>query len=91
MNLMKYKDVLATCKEKLDEAMAPLRAKEMKKKAELEICKLESLIAEREQKVQEYGSKYPIDFESMLDALDELELTQRRKEQFEQIVSELFE
>ena len=50
MALIKYKDVLLLCKEKVKEAMAPLRAREMKKKAELEICKLDSAIAEKEQK-----------------------------------------
>jgi hypothetical protein len=90
MSLMKYKDVLALAKEKIAEAKAPLRAKEMKKKAELEVCKLESTIADREHKIHEYASQYPIDFDKLLDAIDELELTQRRKEQFERIINEMF-
>jgi len=90
MSLLKYRDVLTLCKEKVKEAMAPLRAREMRKKAELEICKLESTIAEKEQKIQEYASQYPIDFDKLIDAIDELELTKRRKEQFEKIVEEMF-
>lgn len=90
MSLMKYKDVLVQAKEKIKEAMAPLRAREMKKKAELEVCKLESLIAEKEQKVQELSSEYPIKFDELIDAIDELDLTKRRKEQFEEIIEELF-
>jgi hypothetical protein len=90
MSLLRYKDLLILCKEKVQEAMAPLRAREMRKKGELEVCKLESLIAEKEQKVQEYASKYPIDYDRLIDALDELELTKRRKEQFESIIGELF-
>ena len=43
---LKYKDVLVLCNDKIKEAMAPLRAREMKKKAELEVCKIESQIAE---------------------------------------------
>ena len=42
MALLKYKDVLVLCKDKIKEAMAPLRAREMRKKAELEVCKIES-------------------------------------------------
>lgn len=88
--LMKYRDILSLAKEKVAEAKAPLRAKEMRKKAELEVCKLESTIADREQKIQDLSSEYPINFENLLDAIDELELTQRRKEQFEKVILEMF-
>ena len=90
MSLMKYKDLLVLCKEKIQEAMAPLRAREMRKKGELEVCKIDSLIAEKEQKIQEYASQYPICFDRLIDALDELELTKRRKEQLEKIIAEMF-
>lgn len=91
MALLKYKDVLILCKEKIKEAMAPLRAREMRKKGELEIAKLESRIAEKEQFVQECASTYPVDFDKLLDSIDDLALTQRRKDQFEKILGEMFE
>ncbi len=90
MSLLKYKDVLILCKEKVKEAMAPLRAREMRKKGELEVCKIDSLIAEKEQKIQEHASEYPINFDKLIDALDDLELIKRRKEQFEKIIAEMF-
>lgn len=90
MSLLKYQDVLTLCKDKIKEVMAPLRAKEMRKKAELEVCKLDSTIAEMQQKIQECASEYPINFSKLLDSIDELELTQRRKEQFEKIIDEMF-
>lgn len=90
MSLMKYQDVLTLCKDKIKEVMAPLRAREMKKKAELEMCKLDSSIAEREQLVQECASEYPINFDQLIESLDTLELTKRRKEQFEKIIQEMF-
>lgn len=90
MSLMKYKEVLALAKEKINEAKAPFRAREMGKKAELEVCKLESIIADREQKIHELSSEYPLNFDSLIEAIDELELTKRRKEQFEQIIAEMF-
>ncbi len=90
MALLKYKDILVLAKEKINEAMAPLRAREMRKKAELEACKLDSTIAEKEQKIQELASKYPINFDELIDAIDELELVKRRKEQFEKIINEMF-
>ncbi len=90
MSLMKYKEILTLAKEKITEAMAPLRAREMRKKAELEACKLDSTIAEKEQKIQEYASSYPINFDKLIDAIDELDLVKRRKEQFEKIIEEMF-
>lgn len=90
MALLKYKEILVLAKDKIKEAMAPLRAKEMRKKGELEACKLESIIAEKEQKIQEYASDYPIDFDKLIDAIDELELVKRRKDQFDKIISEMF-
>lgn len=91
MALMKYKEILILAKDKIKEAMAPLRANEMRKKAELEMCKLESTIAEKEQKIQELAAEYPINFDRMIDALDDLELTKRRHTQFEKIIAEMFE
>lgn len=90
MALMKYKDVILLAKDKIKETMAPLRAKEQQKKAELEICKLDSKISENEQKIQEISSEYPLDFDRLIDAIDDLELTKRRKEQFEKIINEMF-
>lgn len=91
MALMKYKDILILAKEKIKEAMAPLRANEMKKKAELEICKLESEILDRESKIQDLAAAYPIDFDRLIESIDDLELIKRRKEQFEKIIKEMFE
>lgn len=90
MALMKYSEILTLAKDKIKEVMAPIRAHEMKKKAELELAKIEGYIAEKEQKIQEYASTYPIEYEKMIDAMDELGLIRRRKEQFEEIIAQLF-
>jgi hypothetical protein len=90
MALMKYSDILTLAKDKIKEAMAPLRAREMRKKGELEACKLESVIAEKEQSIQQLASAYPVDFDKLIDAIDELELVKRRKDQFDKIIEEMF-
>ena len=90
MKLLKYKDVLVLSKDEVQEVMAPLRATEMRKRAELEMCKIDSQIAENEQSIQEAASQYPIDFYSLIDLIDELELIKRRREQFELIINEMF-
>lgn len=91
MALIKYRDVIAYAKDKIKETMAPLRAHEMKKKAELEIAKLESSIAEKEQAIQELAAEYPINFDKVIEAIDDLELTRRRQEQFTKIIEEMFD
>lgn len=90
MSLMKYKDVLALCKEKIDMMMVPLRVSQMRKEGELEICKIDLEIAAQEQHIQEHTSEFPIDFNCIIESLDELELLKRRKEQFEKVIAELF-
>jgi hypothetical protein len=90
MKLLRYKDVLALTKEKLDEAKAPFRAKEMRKRAELTQIELESTIAACEQRLSEECSKYPINFERLADTMDELRLTEHRHNQFTQIIHEMF-
>lgn len=88
--LQKYKDLIAMAKDKITETMAPLRATEMKAKAELEIAKIESSIAEKEQKINELSAQYPINFDAMIDAIDDLDLVKRRKTQFQKIIDEMF-
>jgi len=90
MTLLKYNDVLTLCREKITAVMAPLRAREMRKKAELELCCLDARIAECEQQLQEFASEYPINFDKLIDAIDELDLTKRRRDQFDDIIAEMF-
>jgi hypothetical protein len=90
MKLTVYEKVLTFAKEKIQEAMAPVRAREMKKKAELEMAKIEGRMIEQEAKIQELASAYPIDYDRMISAIDELALLERRKKQFGVIVAEMF-
>lgn len=90
MTLMKYKDIIGMAKDKINEVMVPLRAREMKKKAELEIAKLEGAIFEHEQKIQQHASEYPINFDKLIESIDDLQIITRRKKQFEEIVQEMF-
>lgn len=87
---MKYAQMIKLGKEKAAEFLAPLRAKEMKKEAELIICKIESDLASMEQCIEEECSKYPIDFDKVVDAIDEMKLTVMRKETLEKIVADRF-
>lgn len=90
MKLMKYSDVLTLAKDKLKEVMAPIRAREMRIKAELEVARIEGQIAEKEQVIQDAVSKYPLEFDTVLESLDELDLLKRRRDQFNSLITDLF-
>lgn len=90
MKLTVYAKILKMGKEAIQEALAPVRAHEMKKKAELETAKIDSRLIEQDSKIQEICSAYPINYDKLLDALDERDLLSRRKAQFDKIIKEMF-
>jgi|SRR5579859_797190 len=85
-----YAKLLKMGKEKVQEALAPVRAGEMKHKALHEISKLDVNIVEFQSKINEAASEYPINFDKIIKAQDELALAGRRKKQLETIVAEMF-
>lgn len=85
-----YAELVRLGKDAARDLAAPLRAKEMKLKAQMRMAELESLIATNEQKMSELASAYPIDFDKLIAAMDETALHRRRHEQLGQIVNELF-
>jgi hypothetical protein len=90
MKLTAYKDVLKLGKEKVQEAMAPMRAREQRKRAELEAVQIESKICEVEQQIQELCAAYPIDFNKLIKQIDEKALLERRKKQYGEIIEQMF-
>lgn len=90
MKLTPYQTILTMSKEAIDKGLAKVRANSAKKKAELEIAKLEEKVATIEKEVDELCSTKEINFDKIIDKLDELALAERRKEQFQKIIEELF-
>ena len=90
MKMTPYAKLLKMGKEKVKELLATPRSIEMKHKAAHEVSKLDVKIAERENEIQEIGSEYPIDFDKLIRAQDDLALTKRRKKQLETIIVEMF-
>lgn len=91
MKLLPYKKVLQYSKEKIQDALAPIRAAQARKKAELKICELDEQIANEEMRVQEICAEHPLDFAKLMEAQDKLALVERRKKQLGKIIKELFE
>ena len=88
---MKYTKLLKMCKEKISESLAPLKANEMHRKADLEIAKLDSEIAQKEFLVSEAKAEYPIDFNKIINAMDEVEFAKLNLERMKEIVEDLFQ
>lgn len=85
-----YADLVKLTKDQLRDTFAPMRAREMRLEAQTRVAKLESQIAEAEQKVVELGSTYPINFDAVLEAMDSCAILRRRQEQFNLLIKDLF-
>ena len=71
-------------------SLAPIRARKVRSQAELEMAKLDDELIRLEADVQEMCAKEDINFPNLLDKLDKAALLERRKAQYEKVLSELF-
>lgn len=90
MNLKAYKDILNFSKEKIAEAKAPICVMRMKKRAEGEVLELETRIMDIDGKIDDECTKYPINFDRLIELIDEKEIMERWKGQFATIIGQLF-
>jgi hypothetical protein len=90
MKLKPFKEIISMSKEKLSEALAPIRARKVKSQAELEMAKLDDELIRLESDIQESCSKEEINFPQLLDKLDKVALLERRKKQYAKVLDELF-
>lgn len=90
MKLPAYKDALKMGKDKIKEVLAPVKAKSAKKKAELEMCKLEEDIASNEALLHEECCKEDVSFPRIIELQDKIALIQRKQKQYQKILDEMF-
>lgn len=90
MKLKPFKELLSLSKEALDAALAPMRARQVKAQAELEMAKLDERIVSIEAETQELCAQKTIDFPKLLAKLDEAALIERRQKQYKKVLAELF-
>lgn len=90
MELRPFKELIAMSKEKLNETMAPVRAKMVKSQANLEMAELEGKILTLETEAQELCIVKSINFPLLFDKLDEIALLGRRQEQYNKVLGQLF-
>jgi len=89
-NLKPYRAILAMTAEKIDEALAPIRARSAKARADLELCRLEEEMATIESEIHTLCTQKELDFNKIAAKIDTFELKERRKTQITRLVSELF-
>jgi hypothetical protein len=90
MQLTPYAKLLTMAKDAVNATLAPARAKSQKLKAQLEVSKLEERCASLETEITENCSEKELNYDVIIDKLDELALAERRKEQLTKIINELF-
>lgn len=90
MQIRPYKELIALSKEKLDAALAPIRARRFKAQAELEQSKLETEQLEKETKVQELLTAKETTLPAILDLLDDIALLERKQQQYDALLAQLF-
>jgi hypothetical protein len=90
MTLKPFAEIIALSKEKLSEALAPIRARKVRSQAELEMAKLDDELIRLEADIQEQCAKEDINFPSLLDKLDKVALLERRKVQYDIVLAQLF-
>ena len=90
MALPTYKEALKMGKEKLSEALVPVRARRAQKQAELEMCKLDEQIATKQADLQEACCKEDVSFPRIIELQDAIALIERKRKQYQNILDEMF-
>lgn len=90
MQLKPFKEYLTMTKEAINVAMAPIRAAKVQAKAALKVAELDAEILNAQVSLEELVGKEDIDFAVLACKLDNIEILERRKEQLNEILSQLF-
>jgi DNA repair ATPase RecN len=90
MQLKPFKEIIAMSKEKLNEALAPIRARKVKTQAEMKKSEIDEKIVVIETEIQEMCADKDIDFDRLFEKLDRIALLERRKKQYDKVLGELF-
>lgn len=88
--LATFKELIAMTKEKMDEALIPLRVEAAKNRAQGEVIKLKEKLLSLETQIKEGCAKKDIDFNAICDLMNQYDLTERRLKQINELVASLF-
>jgi len=86
-----YKDLISKGKEAIASIELPFKVRKEKKNLEMKILELEQQIAKDELTIQEQKSKEPVDWDKLINAIDGLQLNNRKLKQLQDLETELFD
>jgi hypothetical protein len=86
-----YSELISKGKEVIATLELPFKVKKEKKNLEMKILELEQQIAKDELTVQEQKSAYPIKWNDLIEAIDQLQLNNRMLKQLQTLETEMFE
>lgn len=90
MKLMSYSEALKMGKEKIREALVPVKVRKARQQALLEMCQLDEKISVLECDIQEMCSNEDVVFSDLIEKQDDLALLERKKAQYQKILDEMF-
>lgn len=85
-----YKDLISKGKEAIAALELPFKVKKERKNLEMKILELEQQVAKDELTIQEQKSASPINWDSLINAMDGNDLNQRKLKQLTSLEIELF-
>jgi signal transduction histidine kinase len=90
MKLIPFAEIIAATEEKMNELLAGPRARKVKSQAETKMADLDTELVTLEMDAQELLKTKEINFDKLFEILDNHALVQRRKEQYVDVLSQLF-
>lgn len=90
MKLKPFAEIIGLSKEKLNEALAPIRARQVRAKADLEVTQIDTRLLSLETEIQEMCAGKDLNLPHLIDKLDDVALLERRKAKFAEVISQLF-
>ena len=85
-----YKNLLKLGKEAIADIERPFKVKKEQKNLEMKILELEQSIAKDELTIQEQKSANPVNWDSLINAIDNEALNNRKLKQLKELEKELF-
>jgi len=82
-----FKEIIALSE---DEALAPVRARAAKAKADLEVAKADEKLMSLEAEIHKLCAEKELNFDKITDKMDEYDLVDRRRVQITKLVADLF-
>lgn len=85
-----YKDLLKLGKDAIAEIELPFKVKKEQKNLEMKILELEQQLAKDELTIQEEKTKCPVNWNSLIEAIDNKAINERKLGQLQELEKELF-